>query len=369
MNLSINESIKRLRREKNITQEKLAEHLSVSVQAVSKWERGETLPDITMVLPIAGYFNVSADELLGVDAAKSEAKIQEYLKEYGDLELCGKWEEVKALTVKAHKEFPNDFRITHKYIRTVIGRADTPADVILAHADEISGLCGRILDECTDDKIRSEAVHILAQIKRAQGNVKDALALLDSLPDWYSTSKQLKEQLFDKKTDEWWNRVIGNFFELADFALNKLQKIIWYSDKPFAERLESAEKINEYLLKILDETGCELLYNFISLNYHEIGCRHYREGKTENAGRYFDIGLSYAVKFDDFVASDRQGAFYSQKAKQNYTDMWQNFGEYDTMLKRQFAWYENSPWFEELRKFESFSAMLGKYKRTNSSDF
>ena len=79
MNMYIGENIKRLRREKNITQEKLAEHLRISCQAISKWERGETFPDITLVIPIAGYFGVSTDELLGVDHAKNEQKIRDQI--------------------------------------------------------------------------------------------------------------------------------------------------------------------------------------------------------------------------------------------------------------------------------------------------
>jgi len=50
--MHIGENIKRLRQAKNITQEKLAEYLNISAPAVSKWERRETLPDITMVIPL-----------------------------------------------------------------------------------------------------------------------------------------------------------------------------------------------------------------------------------------------------------------------------------------------------------------------------
>lgn len=45
MRLLIGENIKRLRTQKGITQEALAEHMHVSAAAVSKWERNETLPD------------------------------------------------------------------------------------------------------------------------------------------------------------------------------------------------------------------------------------------------------------------------------------------------------------------------------------
>lgn len=55
MDLFIGENIKRLRRERGLTQETLAERLHISAAAVSKWERGESVPDIGMLLPLASY--------------------------------------------------------------------------------------------------------------------------------------------------------------------------------------------------------------------------------------------------------------------------------------------------------------------------
>ena len=55
MELKIAENLKRLRRERGNTQDDLANHLSISVQAVSKWERGDGFPDITL-LPSLAYF-------------------------------------------------------------------------------------------------------------------------------------------------------------------------------------------------------------------------------------------------------------------------------------------------------------------------
>ena len=65
MEISIGENIKRLRLEKGITQEQLAEKLNVSNAAVSKWERGGSFPDITLLFPLADYFGISVDELMG----------------------------------------------------------------------------------------------------------------------------------------------------------------------------------------------------------------------------------------------------------------------------------------------------------------
>ena len=65
MKLNIGENIKRLRREKDLTQEALASFFGVTFQTVSKWERGETYPDITLLPELASFFDVSVDTLLG----------------------------------------------------------------------------------------------------------------------------------------------------------------------------------------------------------------------------------------------------------------------------------------------------------------
>jgi tellurite methyltransferase len=67
MSHNIGETIKALRSERRITQERLAEQLNVSAPAVSKWERGEAFPDITLVPRLAEILGVSTDKLFGRD--------------------------------------------------------------------------------------------------------------------------------------------------------------------------------------------------------------------------------------------------------------------------------------------------------------
>ena len=64
MSIQIGNIIKTLRKQHNMTQDELAEKLNVSSQAVSKWENGRNMPDITLLLDIADCFNVTVDELL-----------------------------------------------------------------------------------------------------------------------------------------------------------------------------------------------------------------------------------------------------------------------------------------------------------------
>ena len=63
--MSLSANIKRLRLEKDMTQEQLAIKLGVSAQAVSKWETSETYPDGALLIPLANELEVSLDELFG----------------------------------------------------------------------------------------------------------------------------------------------------------------------------------------------------------------------------------------------------------------------------------------------------------------
>ena len=106
--LYIAENLKALRKGNDHTQEEVAEMLGVSPQSVSKWERGETLPDITMLPALANLYKVSVDALIGMDRINDEqmknnvfAKVYKHLREGA---VCSAIDEV----VEALKLFPND---------------------------------------------------------------------------------------------------------------------------------------------------------------------------------------------------------------------------------------------------------------------
>ena len=77
--INLGNKIRELRKKKGITQEQLAIALSISPQAVSKWEMGTGYPDISILPVIAGYFGVSLDTLFNYDAKTLEERITEIL--------------------------------------------------------------------------------------------------------------------------------------------------------------------------------------------------------------------------------------------------------------------------------------------------
>ena len=76
MGNTIGNNIKTYRKNKGFTQEELADLLNVTPQAVSKWESENSLPDVSMLIPLAQVLGVSTDALLGYDSlSENEAVI------------------------------------------------------------------------------------------------------------------------------------------------------------------------------------------------------------------------------------------------------------------------------------------------------
>ena len=83
--MSLGNNIKKYRKELGITQEELANTLCVTSQAVSKWESGAGLPDITQVIPLAQALNVSTDALFGFNAESFDIKLAEEVKKKAEM--------------------------------------------------------------------------------------------------------------------------------------------------------------------------------------------------------------------------------------------------------------------------------------------
>ena len=81
MSETMGQIIKRLRKDKNFTQEELAEQVGVTCQAVSKWENDSGLPDISQVVPLSVVFGVPTDVLFGRYNTNDEVTIDNIIKE------------------------------------------------------------------------------------------------------------------------------------------------------------------------------------------------------------------------------------------------------------------------------------------------
>lgn len=99
----LSEKISMIRKVNNMTQEQFAEKLSISRQAVSKWEKGDSIPDVQMLTKIADYYNITLDHLVRDeydlphikqshmncedDKPESQIKIEQYIGKVCDISM------------------------------------------------------------------------------------------------------------------------------------------------------------------------------------------------------------------------------------------------------------------------------------------
>ena len=255
MEMTIGANIKRLRVAKNLTQEQLSVAMNVTCAAVSKWERGDTYPDITLLQPLAYFFGVTLDELMGYNQEKIRADIEEIIGQYRQ-----HWNDPQGTEIitRAYRTYPNDYWIMHYYMWNVGGDlADNDPAVLLAHKEEFSEICDKLLGDCTEERLRLGAWNMRAKLLHAEGRTEEALDVYKKkFADWYTTGGQKTEQLFAKDTSEYYFHVQKNMYELADFAADKLGRTVFFHPTmSMEEKTSHALRCGDVLLRAFEETG------------------------------------------------------------------------------------------------------------------
>ena len=110
MKLTLAENIRAFRKERRLTQEKFAEAMGVTVGSVYKWETGQTIPELSMLVEIADFFDTSMDVLLGYRVKDNRIDaIEERLREFCRVRNP----EALVEAEKALKKYPNSFEVVH----------------------------------------------------------------------------------------------------------------------------------------------------------------------------------------------------------------------------------------------------------------
>ena len=175
--MSIGSTIKKLRRDRNITQEQLAELLGISTNAVSQWECDKTAPDISHIPSLASIFEVSADILLEIDITKTkkQAEIKAFTTKYAELFSQGKTAERLKLCRAIQKKYPNDETVLYYLMRVLQnGYIDESFDEIIS--------LGKQLIESSNKEYSMGAIKGLCFSYLHKGDRKTALCYADMMP-------------------------------------------------------------------------------------------------------------------------------------------------------------------------------------------
>ena len=100
-------NLKKYRIAKDLTQEEVAEFLGITAQSVSKWERGESYPDITFLPALANIFETSVDLLIGMDAVRAEETRYNIHKTAVEYQKNGEYDKAEKTYREALLIYPN----------------------------------------------------------------------------------------------------------------------------------------------------------------------------------------------------------------------------------------------------------------------
>lgn len=197
---NIGKRIKELRRKCDLTQEKLADHLGVTYQSVSKWETGVTFPDLSLIVPLSRVLGVSTDELLGVretDDTGKRAGIEDTYLEYWKND---NHEESYHMAIEAVREYPDELKYlewlaTMEYTLAFDAERESNGTLKDCHEffEEMMDNSMRhyefVIDNCSDDRVRNKAILGMTVDLLYLGRIDEA--------QWYAETVYSGEGLWD----------------------------------------------------------------------------------------------------------------------------------------------------------------------------
>ncbi len=299
--MSIGATIKRLRRENDITQEQLADYLGITSRAVSQWECDRTAPDISQIPVLCHIFDVSADTLLGIDTSKNSEEIKKYISKAIEEEYQGKFENCVEILREANKKFPKSYEIMQRLANAIVCVYSRKG---INEYDEVIALCKRVISECTDSITRYEAIATLGTAYGYADKKEEMLKLAEEMPHVYFSYENF--MMYHWKGDE-------DFNKLQDYMHYLIYRIVEMIEIAAGQRHDN----NEFIYPIEDRIALwktevsllELLFPHGDYQYSaqlaEIACgflctAYLTKQGLEESWYWLQKGADFAIHMDTY---------------------------------------------------------------------
>lgn len=180
MNLKLADTLRRFRKEKDMTQEDVADALGVTCQAVSRWETASAYPDIELFPALAALFDVSIDALFGMDSQTEEYKLGCYEKEIAAAKGA---DETISITRRYITELPKNSELKYKLLSLYQKKG---LEYAKCHIEEMRALCRYVIAHSDGQYwMRQWALHKMILVEDD-----------DRLGDWLSELDNRAEMTF-----------------------------------------------------------------------------------------------------------------------------------------------------------------------------
>lgn len=341
MNLEIGAIIKSLRSKHKYTQEQLSAFLGVTPQAVSRWEAGNGYPDIELLPAIARFFEVSTDELLGLDRTEREKRRDEILLDIQKHAETGAADPETLQTARHYAaEFPSDERIQMHVADTLCRMhmwEDRPS---LDALEEAEKLYLTLADTTQDDEFRYEVLESLAALYAV--GYKDAFRVeqvLRRLP----TMKYCRESVASSMS----NMMKSDPAPAQDYIEKLTASLASALERYIVDRIPNGpERWDEKVMMLENVIS---LYHFVFgddlVYYHANAAVLYRIIATYRiAQKRYDDALDCLEHMCVHLQADsrvKAGDTFTSPFTDamSYPEQVQPFGTFHTLLAHNSAWY------------------------------
>ena len=310
MNIKLEENIKSLRKERQLTQEQLAEALGVTVGAVYKWENGRSVPEIGMLLQLADLFEVSLDALVGFEVQNKSIEATD--ERIFELQRQKKYSEAVSEAEKALLRYPHNFTIVYR-AGTVYGIAGSEQNnhKYLRRAIELLEHTISLLAQNTSPEVNEAVIQgDIAQYHILLGNVEKGVEILQkyNIKGIYSPIIALTytgNDYFRIKPNEDFRKaepyLSSSFFNILNTSA--LAMLSYGSYYHHLGDYENSREAYLWLANILesmkvDKSAVAYVDKIVALSYCGAAGHSLLLGEAEKAEEYLHLSYTIATRFD-----------------------------------------------------------------------
>lgn len=308
--LKIGENILQKRKERGITQEELAEFMMVTKASVSKWETGQSHPDILLLPKLATFFNISVDELIGYDPDLSSAQIQKF---YIDLENrvpdAGMDSIVEETKIKI-KQYYSCFELLYYMALFILNHCDLATDDVKKeeYLEYANNILKRVCEDSKDPILKDKSLSLRAACLISLGKSEEALNILPS-SDMLSISKDClvaSAYLKTKKENEVDQKLqVMIYKNIIDLITLLMMKSGLHNDD-WVETLERVEDLIETFNLI--EINISIVLNF----YLSLATLYIEDNNPKLASQYIEKLLNLLIESKEKSFKIRGDEYFNQ---------------------------------------------------------
>ncbi len=354
---NIGQRIKELRKQNDLTQEKLADLLGVTYQSVSKWETGITMPDLGMIVPLARVLHVSTDELLGMKSTEQDERKAYFDSEYVEFWKKDDHEADYLLAKQAVEEYPEEYKYWHWLgsVEYYISFNRQKQDEFLEMMDNSIKHNLTAYENCADEKWKNTALWNIICAYRYSNRIDEAKKYANLYPESDPTSRDDAMELCLEGEE----LLIHQQGMLSD-ALSKLCGILgkmWTYRDAADPRVRACVEAEKTIIEAIIPDRNALRFNIYLSGIHEkladiaLASKDY-----DTAVKELDYARKYAIASDKAQTSGKQ--YYTCLILDHYDYDYSDCRQWGSAAKDLLERLSENIKYNPLREREDFKALF-----------